>query len=112
MTATRRARKHGGLAVVTEAQFQAAVLDLARLRKWIYYHTYDSRHSPAGFPDLVLVRATRIVFAELKTNRGRVSVAQSVWLRALQVLEATTAGAVSVHVWRPADWGTIERILA
>jgi hypothetical protein len=40
----------------TEKQFMAQVIQLARLRKWLVYHTHDARRSVAGFPDLVLVR--------------------------------------------------------
>ena len=36
----------------TEKGFQAAVVELARLRGWLVYHTYDSRRSAKGFPDL------------------------------------------------------------
>lgn len=41
---------------VRERDFQAAVMELARLLGWRVYHTWDSRKSEPGFPDLVLVR--------------------------------------------------------
>ena len=53
-----------------ERELLAAVIDLARLRRWLCYHTHDSRHSAAGFPDLLLVRGRRLMAAELKTARG------------------------------------------
>jgi hypothetical protein len=35
----------------------------------LLYHTFDSQHSAAGFPDLVMARGRRLVAAELKTER-------------------------------------------
>jgi hypothetical protein len=91
---------------VTEKEFQRGVLDWARLNGWLAYHPHDSRHSQAGFPDLTLVRDGRLVFVELKTAAGRVSGAQAEWLAALE------GAGCEVHVWRPGDWGEIERALA
>ena len=48
------------------------VVDLARTLGWRVYHTYDSRRSQPGFPDLVLVRE-RILFLELKSETGKLS---------------------------------------
>lgn len=92
-----------------EKVFLAGVLQLARRCGWLAYHTHDSRRSEPGFPDLVATRGGRVVFAELKTARGRVSAAQRAWLEAL----GKTAGpAVSVFVWTPEDWAAIEATLA
>jgi hypothetical protein len=92
-----------------EADLQRAVLELAAAAGgWMAYHTHDSRHSAAGFPDLVLVdtRQHRLVWVELKSDRGRLSKPQAVWLQALE-----RAGQ-EVHVWRPRHWKKIEdRIL-
>ena len=108
----------------TEKQFQAAVVQFAKLRKWKGYHTYDSRKSAAGFPDLCMVRGSRIVFAELKSEAGKKTAAQDVWL--LSLFNAASAintrihggvdpgvgVGVSVHLWRPSDWLKIEKALA
>ena len=93
---------------MTEKQLQAAVMRMARLRGWLAYHTYDSRRSEPGFPDLVMVRHSRLLFVELKSERGKLTEAQHGWRNALvQVYE------VEVHVWRPSDWlnGSIEEAL-
>jgi hypothetical protein len=84
---------------MTEAQLLATVRQLARLCGWRCYHTHDSRRSEPGFPDLVLVHAghSRLVFAELKTESGRLSAKQRAWLADL------TAVGAEAHVWRPAD---------
>jgi len=101
---------------MTEAQFQQAVIDLARWTGWRIFHprtvkTADGRHLTAylgdkGFPDLVLVHEYRgVIFAELKSNMGRLDVHQEDWGRDL-----TNAGA-EYHVWRPKDWDTIKNRL-
>jgi hypothetical protein len=92
---------------VTEAELQAAVIDLARTFQWTVYHTHDSRRSQAGFPDLVMVRDGELIFAELKSEKGKLSPAQREWLRELDMTS------VAVYIWRPVDWtsGAIEAVL-
>ena len=111
---------------LTEKQFQGQVLDLARLFGWRAYHTFDSRRSAAGFPDLVMVRDGRLIFAELKATAGRISADQFAWMQALQEAEEyanPSHPGVDVYddgkpkipvrycLWRPADWAEIEEIL-
>lgn len=72
---------------------------------WTWYHTHDSRRSPAGFPDLVLVR-DRVLFRELKDDRRRLEPEQIEWLNRL-----TRAGA-DAGVWRPKDRRSVEKELA
>ena len=78
----------------TEKQFQAKVIQVAKLCGWICYHTHDSRRSEPGFPDLVLVKE-RVIFRELKTDKGRLTPAQKMWGKDL-----TDAGA-DWAIWRP-----------
>jgi hypothetical protein len=92
---------------VSEAAFLAQVRELATWTGWMIYHTHNSIHSPAGFPDLVLARTPRLIFAELKTERGRPSEKQTYWLDELRGV----AG-VETYVWRPADLDDISRILS
>ena len=91
---------------LSERDFQRQVLDLARLHHWTVYHTFDSRRSTAGFPDLVLVRPPRLIFAEIKTQTGKVTPAQWDWLHSLQACGQYAA------LWRPSDLRRIERTLA
>jgi len=63
---------------MSEKELQAAVIELCKLFGWAYYHTYNSRRSVAGFPDLVLVR-DRILFVELKSEKGRLTMEQQQW---------------------------------
>ncbi|MCS7310962.1 MAG: VRR-NUC domain-containing protein [Armatimonadetes bacterium] len=91
---------------VREKEFLQAVRELAELQGWLCYHTWNSVHSPAGFPDLVLVRPPRLVFAELKVGRNRPTSAQQDWLHLLSACPQ-----VEVYLWTPADWEQIERVL-
>ena len=100
---------------VTEAEFQAAVIDLARLCGWKIVHFHDSRRqvgqqligdaNAKGWPDLVLARGGALLFRELKSSKGKVTDDQVAWI---QVLEGTGADAC---VWRPEDWDEIEHTL-
>jgi hypothetical protein len=91
---------------ITEAAFQAAVRRVAKGYGWAVMHVHDSRRSPAGFPDLVLVRNNLCIFAELKTADGVLTLAQWHWLRALEAVEKTEA-----YLWRPEDMEDIRRCL-
>lgn len=101
---------------MTEAQFQDWVAEYAQLNGWLVYHGRPAQqvdggwrtpvqYDGKGFPDLVLVRR-RVIFAELKTERGTVSPDQRKWGTALQVSEG-----IDYFVWRPSDRPTIEQIL-
>jgi len=90
---------------LTEKKFMAMVLQLARLRGWLAYHTHDSRRSVQGFPDLLLVRGNRVVVAELKVGRRRPTAEQAAWL------EAFNEADVAAYLWRPESWGEIEAVL-
>jgi hypothetical protein len=91
---------------LTEKQFMAQVVQLAKLQGWLVYHTFDSRRSTPGFPDLVMLRDGTLLVAELKTGNNRLSPSQAAWLVAFRL-----AG-VAASVWRPGDWNLIEKALA
>ena len=97
---------------MTEAQLQAAVVELAGYLGWLTYHTYDSRRSQAGFPDLVMARGGSLIFAELKSAKGKVSFDQQIWLNSVEEV-GWSAPKVHAYLWRPTDWlnGTIEKVL-
>ena len=81
---------------LNEQEFTSQIRDLARTLQWARYHTWISKHSTAGFPDEVLVRPPRVIFAELKSENGKLTPAQRDWLDALAL-----CGTVEVYVWRP-----------
>lgn len=92
---------------LTERDWQTRVTDYATLHRWTWYHTRDSRQSRPGWPDLVLVRDGQLLFAELKTDTGRVTRDQQLWLDKLAACPGVTA-----HVWRPAHWPQIVATLS
>ena len=99
-----------------EAELLANVIELAELCGWLVYHTYDSRRSNPGFPDLTMMRCRpvkQLMFVELKSERGRLTEAQELWGEGLSAMAAVTSNIVAYRVWRPADWasGHIERVL-
>ena len=97
---------------MTEAEFMQQIVDTARWCGWtLIYHTHDSRRSPAGFPDLVLARPHRLIFAEVKTETGRVTQAQLAWIANLKTIELDTGGIVEAHIWRPRDFDQITATL-
>lgn len=90
---------------ISERVFQEQIRKLALYLGWLCYHTHDSRRSAAGFPDCVLVRGNRVIYAELKAAKGRVTPEQQAWLESLRRAEK------EVYLWRPADIDEIERLL-
>jgi len=101
---------------VTEKHLQRDVVALARQRGWLVYHPWSSVHSQAGFPDLTMVRCLpngdrRVIFAELKTEKGKVSTPQRHWLGALALVAQASACAISVYTWRPSDFDKILEVL-
>ncbi len=106
---------------LTEARFMAQVVELARLNQWTVWHDAATNaprvcyvcHAPtrgprntAGLPDLLLVRASQLIWAELKAQDGATSAEQRQWIAALR------AAGQTVFVWRPSDFDEIERVLA
>ena len=98
---------------MSETELLEAVIDLAHLLKWRVAHFRPARTEQGwrtagsgdvvGYPDLTMVRDTRLIFAELKSERGRTTVDQQDWLHALKAV-------AEVRLWRPGDWldGSIE----
>ncbi len=84
---------------MTEAELQETVREIAKTTGWLYYHTYRSKRSPAGFPDVVLVRPPRVIFAELKSEKGVLTDDQHHWMDTLRLARPR----VEAYVWRPAD---------
>ena len=112
---------------MSEADLLESVIDLAHVFGWTVAHFRPARvmkngietwRTPVeadgkGFPDLVLARETPngfadIIFAELKSERGKLTIEQKMWL---QLLGKNPA--VRCFVWPPSNWllGEIEKVL-
>lgn len=90
---------------MSEKTFQQRIRNLAEEMGWRVYAVYDSRKTPAGWPDLTLVKGERLCFWELKSQRGKTTESQNEWLAELAATGAETA------VYRPADYELIVRML-
>ena len=94
------------------------VIRMAKLFGWTVYHARPAMNRSGrwstptqgdiGFPDIAMVRNGRVIFAELKSMRGRLSPEQHNWLA-----ELSKSVACETYTWRPTDWlgGQIEGVL-
>lgn len=103
------------LMVESEREFQREVIKMAESLGWYVNHALPgkgrNKHltlfiGKRGFPDLVLCRPPRLIFAELKSETGKLSTDQQEWLEALRACGA------EVYVWRPSDLERITAILS
>lgn len=103
-------------AAVPEAAFTTQVLGEAKRRGWRSAHFRPAQNARGdwrtpvagdgkGWPDLVLLRADRVVVAELKKVGEYPRPDQRAWLDAWRAVGA------EVHVWRPTDWDAIAQVL-
>ena len=99
-----------------EADWQKTVIELAHDSGWKVAHfrgawSKDGKRfitpvggDGAGFPDLVLARVKdgnqRVIFAELKTDKGKLSRAQAIWI-----------WITNAYVWKPSDYERIVEVL-
>jgi hypothetical protein len=118
----------------SEARWQQEIDGALRQFGWRAYHTWRSVHSAAGFPDVCAIkvrgRHMRLLFAELKSERGKVSEAQAEWLCSLKEMADAHAAllafafppdapipqqlarvSVEVYVWRPSQWDRVLEVL-
>ena len=104
----------------SEKEFMQGVIELAHLLGWRHFHdnaTNGPRHcwhcgrkstqprNIEGWPDLVLIRRPRVIWAELKREGEEPTDAQLGWLEELR------ACGQEVYIWRPSDHPAILKIL-
>lgn len=105
----------------TERSWQQAVLRIARLFGWRWWHDVATnapracRHckkplklprNDPGWPDLFLVRGDTLIVAELKRDREYPTASQREWLDALRRVRR-----VVVVVWKPRDAQKVAEVL-
>lgn len=95
---------------ISESDFTDVVIEIAMLRGWQVAHFRPCRtdkgwrtlmQGHVGYPDLTMARRGLVIFAELKTMKGRVSPSQRTWLDTLP----------NAYLWRPADLDEIRKVL-
>ena len=74
---------------MTEAELFETVRGLLNIYRWLWVHHYNSQRSNPGFPDIVAVRDSRVLFLEIKgyekTGKlGTLSPHQQDWLDKLR----------------------------
>ncbi len=105
------------MAAMNETQFKNSIIDIATRYGWFVHHDLPAMNrrgkwathiqGNSGFPDLVLLNDRGVlVFAELKTDIGRLSKQQEQWLDRLDKTQVINM------VWRPNQMPTIIKFLA
>lgn len=102
---------------ITEEKFLEQIISLARIYGWKVAHFRPAMTKwgwrtavsgdGKGFPDCVLVKTGRMIFAELKSDTGKLSPEQVEWLRILGLKMG-----IEVYIWRPSDFNDIVGILS
>lgn len=102
---------------MTEDEWQQRITDTASTYGWRWFHAPKNlpyvkggkrkQAVRSGFPDLVLVRDGRLIFAELKSRVGRATPEQIAWLRDLDDVPH-----VEAYLWKPQDWPEVLAILS
>ena len=118
---TRLAAKPDTLPAQSEADFQRMVVDMAHRLGWVTFSVRQAAvHfgkgadrkdmafvTSGGWPDLVLCKPPKLLFAELKSEKkgAKVSPEQEEWIAWLKGCNE------DVRVWSPRDWPEIEATL-
>lgn len=99
----------------TEKQFLEKVAEAAQYLGWRVAHwrpawTTKGYRTPVqfdgkGFFDLILVRGDRLIMAEVKAERGNLTLEQLDWHNLLKETKA------EVYIFKPSQWQEIEAIL-
>jgi hypothetical protein len=83
---------------VTEAEFLDTVIDLILDRPTLlWFHDWDSRRNPKGFPDLVIAGPGGVLWRELKVPGNSLSSEQTKWKWTLK------AAGADWGAWYPVD---------
>lgn len=102
----------------TEAECQRTILAAAKLAGWRCHAERTSRtasgsyataiQGDAGFPDLVLVKGSTLLFVELKRDKtGKMGPGQDEWIDALD----NVAGVQAMVVYVPSDMARLIKAL-
>lgn len=102
---------------MSEAAFQASVIELAEALGWSVFHPPDNMRRKnkndewyvqdvkVGYPDLTMLRPPEILVAELKSDTGKLRPGQQEWL------DRFAACGVEAYLWRPRDFDAVHERL-
>ena len=99
---------------ITEREFSQQVEGLLTMFGWHWCHFRPARTEDGwrtalsgyqGFPDYLMVKGHRVIYAELKSAKGQPTPEQYEWLLAL------TEARQEVYLWRPDDFNEVSGIL-
>jgi len=92
---------------VTEKEFANQIeglLDTFHWR-WCHFRPASTKHGwttalsgHPGFPDYIAVKDGSVIVIELKSEKGKVSPDQQLWLEAFKQAD------IDVYLWRPSDF--------
>ncbi len=88
-----------------EKEWQKRVEGALRQYGWLVYHTLRSKGSTPGYPDICAVKGERLLYAELKTEKGKLSAAQNEWMDALARVPCA-----ETYIWRPSQFEEVLRV--
>jgi hypothetical protein len=119
---------------LTEQQFTNQLLEWAKVYGWRRFHVRNSGSNgmttvqgDRGFPDLVLVRPPRLIFAELKVGKNKPTDEQDQWIAVLQDVGGSGTALyinergrpadvvypwLETYVWHPEQWSEILVVLS
>lgn len=101
---------------ISEREFTAQVLDIALTFRWLRAHFRPARTAAGwrtpvagdgkGFLDLTLLRGPRLIVAELKVGKGKLTSDQVVWKQAWEDIPCA-----EVYIWTPPQFEEIVGVL-
>lgn len=114
---------------ITESDFATTIEDALTRFGWLWCHYRPARTEQGwrtaitgfkGMPDYIAVRNERLLFIELKSEKGRIAEEQKAWLAALRMCQVQAASQDSagnevpmpeMYLWKPSDFETAVRVL-
>lgn len=114
-------------AIESEESLLTRVIAEAKEHGWLVQHVRPLKSAKGwrtpiqgdkGGPDLIMARAGRVIFAELKSQKADLEPAQRLWQNAIigpppePGLTMMVSARLCYYVWRPLDWQRIVEVLS
>jgi 3',5'-cyclic AMP phosphodiesterase CpdA len=108
---------HPMAATLTEKALSDNIVALARMLGYLVHRdpTWRATGADPGYPDLTLAREGKIIFVELKADKGKLTPEQMDWADAIDGTHRDSGYEMRpwYYVWRPSNWyaGEVEAVL-